>query len=41
MIAMDQALEDLCRQRVIDRAEALKWAVQPAALESLLAGRDR
>jgi twitching motility protein PilT len=41
MIAMDQSLEDLCRQRVIDRAEALKWAVQPAALESLLAGRDR
>jgi twitching motility protein PilT len=41
MVAMDQSLEDLCRQRVIDRAEALKWAVQPAALESLLAGRDR
>jgi twitching motility protein PilT len=41
MIAMDQFLEDLCRRKVIDRAEALKWAVQPAALESLLAGRDR
>jgi twitching motility protein PilT len=41
MIAMDQSLEDLCRQRVIDRAEALKWAIQPAALESLLAARDR
>ena len=41
MIAMDQSLEDLCRQRVIDRAEALKWAVQPAALEALLAGGER
>ena len=41
MIAMDQSLEDLCRRRRIDRAEALKWAVHPATLESLLVGRDR
>jgi twitching motility protein PilT len=36
MISMDQSLQDLCRRRVIERAEALRCAVHPAALESLL-----
>jgi twitching motility protein PilT len=36
MISMDQSLHDLCRRRVIDRTEALRCAVQPAALAALL-----
>ena len=36
MVAMDQSLEDLCRRRVIDRAEALRFAFNPASLEVLL-----
>ena len=36
MISMDQSLQDLCRRRVIDRAEAIRCAVNPPALESLL-----
>jgi twitching motility protein PilT len=36
MISMDQSLQDLCRRRVIGRAEALRYAIHPSALESLL-----
>ena len=39
MISMDQSLEDLCRRRVIERAEAIRWAAHPATLGSLLAAR--
>jgi twitching motility protein PilT len=41
MIAMDQALEDLWRAGAIDRAEALKCATHPAALEPLLSEARR
>jgi twitching motility protein PilT len=37
MISMDQSLQDLCRRRVIERAEAVRCAVHPAGLDSLLA----
>jgi twitching motility protein PilT len=40
MIAMDQSLGDLCRRRVIDRGQALKFAVNCGALESLLKPRS-
>jgi twitching motility protein PilT len=36
MIAMDQSLEDLCRRRIIDRAQALRFATNPASLGPLL-----
>jgi twitching motility protein PilT len=36
MVSMDQSLQDLWRRRVIERAEALRCAAHPAALESLL-----
>lgn len=36
MIAMDQSLEELWRRRVIERGEALRRAVNPAALDPLL-----
>jgi twitching motility protein PilT len=36
MISMDQSLQDLCRRRIIGRAEALRYAIHPSALESLL-----
>jgi twitching motility protein PilT len=39
MIAMDQSLEDLCRRRLIDRAQALRIAGNPGALGSLMASR--
>ncbi len=36
MVAMDQSLEDLWRRRIIERSEALRCAIHPAALEPLL-----
>lgn len=39
MISMDQSLEDLWRRRVIDRAQALEFAVNAGALEPLMQSR--
>jgi twitching motility protein PilT len=35
MVSMDQSLEDLCRKRIIDRAQALRFAFNPAGLGPL------
>jgi twitching motility protein PilT len=40
MVAMDQSLADLCRRRLIDSAQALKFAVNGAVLESLIKQRS-
>jgi twitching motility protein PilT len=39
MISMDQSIADLHRRRLIDRVQALRFAVNPGALEPQLAPR--